>query len=67
MAQELLSSFDLSGKLVLADKGYDSDKLADWIKNCGGIAVIPSRHSARHPRKLIGIFTKNVISLKICF
>ena len=37
MAQELLSSFDLSGKLVLADKGYDSDKLADWIKNCGGM------------------------------
>ena len=27
MAQELLNPFDLSGKLVLADKGYDSDKL----------------------------------------
>ena len=32
MAQELLNPFDLSGKLVLADKGYDSDKLSDWIK-----------------------------------
>ena len=46
MAQELLSPFDLSGKLVLADKGYDSDKLADRIKGCGGITVIPSRRSA---------------------
>lgn len=52
MAQELLSSFDLSGKPVLADKGYDSDKLSEpcWIK--GGITVIPSRRSARHPRKI---------------
>ena len=42
----------LSGKLVLADKGYDSDKLSDWIKGRGGITVIPSRRSARHPRKI---------------
>ena len=52
MAQELLNPFDLSGKLVLADKGYDSDKLSDWIKGRGGITVIPSRRSARHPRKI---------------
>ena len=52
MAQELLSSFDLSGKLVLADKGYDSDKLSNWIESRGGIAVIPSRRSAKHPRKI---------------
>ena len=52
MAQELLSPFDLSGKLVLADKGYDSDKLSDWIKSHEGITVIPSRRSARHPRKI---------------
>ena len=52
MAQELLSPLDLSGKLVLADKGYDSDKLSDWIKGRGGITVIPSRRSARHPRKI---------------
>ena len=52
MAQELLSSLDLSGKLVLADKGYDSDKLSNWIKSCGGITVIPSRRSAKHPRKI---------------
>ena len=52
MAQELLSPFDLSGKLILADKGYDSDKLVDWMKAHGGIAVIPSRRSARRPRKI---------------
>lgn len=26
MAQELLEPFDLTGKIVLADKGYDRDK-----------------------------------------
>ena len=52
MAQELLNPFDLSGKLVLADKGYDSDKLSDWIKDRGRMAIIPSRRSSRHPRKI---------------
>ena len=71
MAQELLNPFDLSGKLVLADKGYDSDKLSDWIKGRGGITVIPSRRSARHPRKIDWDVYKerhlNAISLKIYF
>ena len=66
MAQELLSPFNLSGKLVLADKGYDSDKLSDWIKGRGGITVIQSRRSARHPQKTDGGVYKNVILLKIC-
>ena len=52
VVQELLSPFNLLGKLVLADKGYDSEKLADWIRTRGGITVIPSRCSARHPRKI---------------
>ena len=50
--QHASSCKNLSGKLVLADKGYDSDKLSDWIKGRGGITVIPSRRSARHPRKI---------------
>ena len=50
-AQELLEPFDLSGKLILADKGYDSDKFVHWIEERGGIAVIPSRSSSKHPRK----------------
>ena len=35
-----------------ADKSYDTDKSVGWIKTHGGIAVIPSRRSARHPRKI---------------
>ena len=42
MAQMMLEPFDLRGKLILADKGYDSDKFVRWIEEQGGIAVIPS-------------------------
>lgn len=52
MAQHLLEPFDLSGKWILADKGYDSDKFVAWIKVHSGTAVIPSRRSAKHPRKI---------------
>ena len=51
MAQALLEPFDLNGKLILADKGYDSDKFVRWLEERGGIAVIPSRIIAKHPRK----------------
>ena len=47
----MLELFDLTGKLILADKGYDSNKFVCWIKERGGIPVIPSRESVRHPRK----------------
>ena len=50
MAQALLEPFDLRGKLILADKGYDSDKFVRWIEARGGIAVIPSRIIAKEPR-----------------
>lgn len=51
MAQALLEPLDLNGKLILADKGYDSDKFVRWLKERGGIVVIPSRIIARRPRK----------------
>ena len=47
----MLEPFALTGKLILADKGYDSDKFVRWIKERGGIPVIPSRNSARQPRE----------------
>ena len=50
MAQTLLEPFDLRGKLILADKGYDSDRFVRWVEERGGIAVIPSRINAKHPR-----------------
>jgi len=43
LAQALLESFDLQGKMIIADKGYDSDKFVKWIEERGGIIVIPSR------------------------
>ena len=51
LAREILEPFTLTGKLILADKGYDSDKFVRWIKERGGIPVIPSRNSARQPRE----------------
>jgi len=51
VAQALLEPFDLNGKLILADKGYDSDKFVRWLEERGGIVVIPSRIIAKHPRK----------------
>ena len=51
LVREILEHFALTGKLILADKGYDSDKFVRWIKERGGIPVIPSRNSARHPRE----------------
>lgn len=52
VAQALLEPFDLTGKLILADKGYDSDKFVRWVEQRGGTAVIPSRMTARHPRTI---------------
>ena len=52
MAQALLEPFDLRGKLIIADKGYDSDKLVCWIEQRGGIVVIPSRITAKNPRDI---------------
>lgn len=51
MAQTLLEPYDLTDRLIPADKGYDSDKLVRWIEERGGIVVIPSRVTARHPRE----------------
>ena len=52
LAQDLLEPFDLQGKLILADKGYDSDKFVRWVEARGGIVVIPSRITAKKPRNI---------------
>ena len=51
MTQALLEPFDLRGRLILADKGYDSDKFVRWVEERGGIVVIPNRANAKHPRQ----------------
>lgn len=49
-AQQLLELFDLWGKYVIADKGYDSDRFVHWLEERGAIDVIPSRKTAKRPR-----------------
>ena len=51
MAWALLELFDLTGKLILTDKGYDSDKFVRWVEERGGIIVI-RRITAKHPRNV---------------
>ena len=60
----MLEPFDLSSKLILADKGYDSDKVVHWIKGRGRIAVIPVESI---PERLIGTYIKNVILIESLF
>ena len=50
MAEKLLEPFCLDGVSVICDKGYDSDKLADYITARHGRVVIPSRCTATSPR-----------------
>ena len=50
--QKLLEPFDLRGKYIIADKGYDSDEFVYWLEERGAIVVIPSRKTAEHPRDI---------------
>ena len=50
--QQLLEPFDLRGKYVIADKGYDSDRFVHWLEERGAIIVIPSRKTAKRPRDI---------------
>ena len=47
----MLEPFELTGKMILADRSYDSDLFVRCIKERRGIPVILSRNIARHPRK----------------
>ena len=41
---------DLKGEYLIADKGYDSDKIIEYAKGEGFIPVIPPRKSRNNPR-----------------
>jgi transposase len=47
-AVPLLEGF--TTQAVIADKGYDSDAIVDWIISHGAQAVIPPRSSRKTPR-----------------
>lgn len=47
----LLDHLDLEGNTVLADRGYDSMKLIDYIYDRGGEPCIPPRKNLKIVRK----------------
>lgn len=47
----LLEHIELTGCSVLADRGYDSIKLIDYIYERGGEPTIPSRKGAKFERR----------------
>lgn len=49
LAIELLKGFDFEG--VMADRGYDSDKILDYIAQLDATAVIPSKKNRRIQRE----------------
>ena len=51
MAIPLLEHAELEGSFVLADKGYDSSALIDYIYDHGAEPIIPSRKGAKFERR----------------
>ena len=46
-ARELLG--EVKGKVILGDKGYDSDKLRCQVQKDGGVALIPGKKGRKNP------------------
>ena len=46
----LLDQIDIEGSHVLADRGYDSNRLIDYIYDHGAEPTIPSRKGAKFER-----------------
>jgi len=51
-AQDILDNFDLEGMKVIADMGYDAEKFCEYIRQRGGIPIIPSRVTSRIQREI---------------
>ena len=47
----LLDHIEIDGSKVLADRGYDSNQLIDYIYDHGGEPTIPSRRGAKFERR----------------
>ena len=47
----LLDHIEIDGSKVLADRGYDSNQLIDYIYDHGGEPTIPSRRGAKCERR----------------
>ena len=64
-AISLLDHIEIDGSKVLADRGYDSNQLIDYIYDHGGEPTIPSRRGAKFERRAIGGFIRKDIWSKI--
>ena len=47
----VLDPIDIEGSQIVADRGYDSIKLLDYIYGRNGEPTIPSRHGAKFERR----------------
>jgi len=50
-APPLLCTLSISGSIINADRGYDSEPFVDWLKSLGAIPNIPSRQTNKIRRE----------------
>ena len=60
-AEQIFKRFKLRGMIILADKGYDSEKLHELVRNKKGILYAPVRKSKRKRPK--GRFRRECVEL----
>ena len=63
----LLDHIEIDGSKVLADRGYDSNQLIDYIYDHGGEPTIPSAEELNLNVAAIGGFIRKDIWSKITF
>jgi len=67
-ALPLLETVELSDSMVLADRGYDSDSIVEYIEEHDGICVIPPKTNRRvqRPYDSSAYKRRNVIERFFC-
>jgi transposase len=50
-APQLLRTLPISGSIINADRGYDSQEFVDWLESLGAIPNIPSRKTNKVQRE----------------
>jgi len=67
-ALPLLETAELSGSMVMADRGYDSNAIVEYIEEHEGICVIPSKTNRRveSPYDSVAYRHRNIIERFFC-
>jgi len=67
-ALPLLETVELSGSAVMADRGYDSDAIVEYIEQHEGVCVIPPKTNRRieRPYDSLAYKHRNVIERFFC-